>query len=303
MEWTRVFFSWEVLTATMRVMAPILLVGLGALIANQAGVVNIGLEGLMLIGCFAGFSFNQLFASFLMGMLGAMVCTMACAMLFGVFVIKLKANQLVAGVAMNLLGDGLTVYLMSTIYGVKGFITSERLQPIPTVNFSLLRDDSALGRVIDNQSLMVWLALAMVLVMFVLLNYTRFGYHVRAAGQNADALGACGVNVERVRFVSLMLHGMLIGLGGCYLSTGYLSQFVQNMTSGRGYIALAAVTFGGNMPLGVCGATALFALIETLSTRLQSVGFPSYFSQMMPYVVTIVVLAITAYRKLRKGNR
>ena len=300
MDWTKVFFSWDVLSATLRVMAPILLVAMGALISNQAGIINIGLEGLMLIGAFAGFLFNHLFGSCLLGLVGAMVATSAFALIFGVFVIKFKANALVAGVAINLLGAGLTVYLMSIIFGVKGFITSDNLQPIPKVDFPFIQNDSILGKVFDNQSLIIWIALLLVFAMHILLNYTRFGYHVRGAGQNPGALSTCGINVDRLGFQTLIIQGMLIGLGGAYLSTGYLEQFVQNMTSGRGYIALAAVTFGANMPIGVFGATMLFAFIETLSTRLQSIGFPSYFAQMMPYVITILVLAITAYRKLRK---
>lgn len=291
-----IIFSPEVLSTTLRMMAPLLLVALGGAMTKQAGIENIGLEGLMLIGCFSGFAVNYYTQSWLWGLVGGMFFTMLASLLFGFFVISLRAHEIVAGVAINSLGLGLTTYMLRTMFGVKGSFMDPRVQTIPNFHIGFLDHIPLLNKIVNNQSIIIWIAIIMVLLMHVFFYHTRFGYYMRASGRNEEALATSGVNVIKVRYITVLLHGLLCGLGGAYLSTGYLTQYVENMSAGRGFIAMAAIAFGAAIPLRILGATLLFAFVESIASRLQSVNVPSYFALMIPYVVTIIVLAVTSYR-------
>ena len=286
--------------ATLRMAVPLLYVSLGGLLTKQAGIENIGLEGLMLVGCFSGFVANYYTSSWVAGLLAAMVFTILCALIFGLFVVTFHAHEIVAGVAINVLGSGLTTYLMRSIFGVKGSFTDPRVVGIPNVEIHLLRDIPAAGTIFSGQSVLFWVALAATLLVGYLLYRTRFGYYVRAAGENDKSLAAAGVRVSRIRYLTLVLHGALIGIGGAYLSTGYLTQYVEDMSAGRGYIAMAAIAFGMAEPKKVFGSVLLFAFVQAISNRLQGFGVSSYFTDMIPYAITVIVLAITSYRVFRK---
>lgn len=300
MSMLQTLFGPEMFAATLRVTIPLLLVALGGLLTKQAGIENIGLEGLMLIGCFSGFVVNYYTSNWVAGLIGGMVFTTLTALLFGLFVISLRAHEIVAGVAINMLGLGLTTYLLRAIFGVKGSFTDPRIQGIPTLDFGFLEGIPVIGTIFNKQSIMVWVGLACVIIIQFMLYHTRFGYYIRASGENPQALATSGISVPKIRYSTVLIHGMLCGLGGAYLSTGYLTQYVENMSAGRGFIAMAAIAFGGAKPLRVFFAAILFAFVESLSNRLQLVDVPSYFALMIPYVVTIVVLAITSWREKQK---
>lgn len=289
--------------ATLRMAIPLLLVSLGGLLTKQAGIENIGLEGLMLIGCFSGFTINYYTSSWAMGLLGAMLCTILLSLLFGLFVISLRAHEIVAGVALNVLGTGLTTYLLRAIFGVKGSFTDPRVMSIPEIDLDFLKGIPWLHQIVSGQSVLLYISIVILLVLDYMLYSTRFGYYIRAAGENEKALASAGVNVAKVRYITLLLHGALCGLGGAFLSTGYLTQYVEKMSAGRGYIAMAAIAFGMAMPKRVLGSVLLFAFVQSLSNRLQICGYPSYFTDMIPYFITVVVLAVTSYQSVKREGR
>lgn len=303
MDTFNVLISSSTFAATLRMAIPLLLVSLGGLLTKQAGIENIGLEGLMLIGCFSGFLINYYTESWIIGLLGAMLCTILFALLFGLFVITLRAHEIVAGVALNVMGGGLTTYLLRTIFGVKGTFSDPRVVSIPEVRLDFLKGIPWLHTIISGQSILLYISVAILLVLDYMLYSTRFGYYIRAAGENEKALASAGVNVARIRYAALLLHGALCGLGGAFLSTGYLTQYVEDMTAGRGYIAMAAIAFGMAMPKRVLGSVLLFAFVQSLSSRLQICGYPSYFTDMIPYFITVVVLAATSYRSMKREGR
>lgn len=300
-----IIFSPEILAATLRSMPPLLLAGLAGIMTKRAGIENIGLEGLMLIGCFSGFIANYLTESWIIGIIGGMLFTTLIALIFGFFVITLRANEIIAGVAINSLGAGLSTYLLRMFFGVKGSFYDPRVQAIPKASFKILHKVPILNTILNNHSIIVWISIILALVVNLLLFYTRFGTYVRAAGEDEDALSTSGINVKKIRYLTIILHGMLCGLGGAYLSTGYLTQFIENMSAGRGFIAMAAIAFSGAQPIRILGATGLFAFVEAIAYRLQSIDIPSYFALMTPYVVTIITLVITSYRQIKskKGRR
>lgn len=293
-----ILFSSEVFASTLRMMVPLLFVSLGGLLTKQAGIENIGLEGLMLLGCFSGFVTDYFTRSWVMGLIGGMAASMLISLLFGLFVITLRAHEIVAGVAINTLGAGLTTYLLRVLFGVKGAFSDPRVVTIPTANIPILEKSSVLNTILNNQSILFWLMILCAAFVAFLLHRTRFGYYIRACGQNPQALAAAGVDVTRVRYLMLLLHGALCGLGGAYLSIGYLTQYVENMSAGRGFIAMAAIAFGGAEPGKVVFSVLLFAFVESLANRFQSINVPSYFALMIPYVVTVIVLVATSYREM-----
>lgn len=296
-------FSASTFEATLRMAIPLLLVSLGGLLTKQAGIENIGLEGLMLIGCFSGFTINYYTESWVMGLVGAMVCTILPSLIFGIFVINLRAHEIVAGVALNVLGSGLTTYLLRAIFGVKGSFTDPRVMSIPEVNLSFLEGIPWLHTILSGQSLLLYISIAILVALDYMLYSTRFGYYIRAAGENEKALASAGVSVARVRYITLLIHGALCGLGGAFLSTGYLTQYVEDMSAGRGYIAMAAIAFGMAVPKRVLASVLLFAFVQSISNRLQICGFPSYFTDMIPYFITVVVLAVTSYHSFKRERR
>ncbi len=303
MEILDILITPSTFAATLRMAIPLLLVSLGGLLTKQAGIENIGLEGLMLIGCFSGFTINYYTSSWVLGLVGAMLCTILLAMLFGLFVISLRAHEIVAGVALNVMGAGLTTYLLRAIFGVKGSFTDPRVVSIPEVNLDFLSGISWLHDILSGQSILLYISIIILIALDYMLYSTRFGYYIRAAGENEKALASAGVNVARIRYLTLLLHGALCGLGGAFLSTGYLTQYVEKMSAGRGYIAMAAIAFGMAMPKRVLGSVLLFAFVQSLSNRLQICGYPSYFTDMIPYFITVVVLAATSYRSMKREGR
>lgn len=300
MDVLHVLFSLSTIAATLSMAVPLLFVSMGGLLTKQAGIEDIGLEGLMLIGCFSGFAINYFTHSWVMGILGAMIFTTLFSLLFGVFVISLHAHEIVAGVAINVMGSGLTTYLLRAIFGVKGSFTDPRVVAIPQISFDFLKNIPWLDKIINGQSVLLYVALLLLFLINYMLYSTRFGYYIRAAGENEKALASAGVNVVKIRYLTILLHGALCGLGGVFLSTGYLTQYVENMSAGRGFIAMAAYAFGMAMPMRVFGSVMLFAFVQSLSNQLQICGYPSYFTNMIPYFITVVVLAATSYYNLKK---
>ena len=296
----QILFSAATFAATLRMAVPLLYVSLGGLLTKQAGIENIGLEGLMLVGCFSAFTANYYTSNWYVGLLFSVVCTILCALLFGLFVVTLHAHEIVVGVAINVLGSGLTTYLMRSIFGVKGSFTDPRVVAVPNVRIPLFEKIPVFGEILSGQSVLFWISIVMTILVAFMLYRRRFGVYVRAAGENDKALASAGINVAKTRYMTLVLHGALIGIGGAYLSTSYLTQYVENMSAGRGYIAMAAIAFGMAKPGPVFGSVLLFAFVQAISSRLQVLGVASYFADMIPYAITVVVLAITSYKTYRK---
>jgi simple sugar transport system permease protein len=295
-----VLFSAATFASTLRMAVPLLYVSLGGLLAKQAGIENIGLEGMMLIGCFSGFVADYYTGSWLMGLAAACFFTVLISLLFGLFVVNFKSHEIVAGVAVNVLGSALTTYLLRSFFGVKGSFSDPRVVGIPNLDIGIFQNIPYIGQILNGQSVLFWISLPCVALIGYLLYRTRFGYYIRAAGKNAKSLDSAGVNVSLVRYLMLVLHGALIGIGGAYLSIGYLTQYVEDMTAGRGYIAMAAIAFGMAVPKKVLWAVLLFAFVQSFSTRLQTFGLPSYYTNMIPYAITIIVLAVTSYKASRR---
>lgn len=292
-----IVFSFDTLAATLRMAAPLTLVGLAGLISLQTGDLNIALEGMMLVGAFFAVLGSYLFESALVGVLFAVTAAMLLASVFAFFVINLRSDVFVVGIALNILASGLTIFLLRFLFQVRGSFSSPRIVALPRFNVPFLEQIPGLGTVLNNHSFFVYFSWILVGVFWLVIYRTRLGLYLRAAGEHPKALKTAGVSVRRIRWIASFVCGALCGLAGAHLSLGYLLLFVENMSAGRGFIALAVVIFGGTNPLGVWFASLLFGLAEGISLRTQNLGIPSEFMLMLPYLTTLVALVLRSGRK------
>ncbi|EEF57478.1 ABC transporter permease [Pedosphaera parvula] len=268
----------QLLASTLRVSTPLIFAALGGMFSERAGVINIALEGMMLLGAFGAAVGTLVTHSPWLGLVCGMASGVLMAAIYGLFVIHLRANQIVAGMAINMLALGLTPFLSKILYDVTGSTPA-----IPIEN--------------RFQSAPLYLCWIFVLLSWFWMKYTPAGLWFSFAGEHPEALDAAGIRVNRVRWMAVLLSGALAGMGGASLSIFLSSSFSRNMTAGRGFIALAALIFGKWKPVPAAIACLLFGFTEALQIRLQGVilwghePIPVQFIQILPYVVTIFVLA------------
>ena len=287
----KVVFTWSILVAAMlRYATPLLFAALGGIICERSGVINIALEGMMLMGAFFGIWGADVLHSWALGCLVAMAAGALLAVVHAVFSIHLRANQVVSGTGVNFLAVGITGYFFIAHYGNNG--TPSKISQVPNVKLPLIQHVGFFGGAIGNTSLLTWLALALVPVFSVFLFRTRWGLRLRAVGEKPRAADTVGLPVLRIRYLAVIASGMLAALGGAYLSVGFVGSFNQNMTEGRGFIALAAVIFGKWRPAGALVATLLFGFGSALADRLPTFSqTAAVLFQTLPYVLTLVAVA------------
>jgi simple sugar transport system permease protein len=287
----KVVFTWSVLVAAMlRYATPLLFAALGGLISERSGVINIGLEGMMLMGAFFGIWGADVFHSWVLGCLVAMASGGLLALVHAVFSVHLRANQVVSGTAINFLALGITGYFFIAHYGSNG--TPAHVSQVPNVTLPLIQHLGFFGTAIGNTNLLTWMALVLVPVLSVFLFRTRWGLRLRAVGEKPRAADTVGLPVLRTRDLAVVASGMLAALGGAYLSVAFVGSFNTDMTEGRGFIALAAVIFGKWRPVGALAATLLFGFASALADRLPtfSASAATLF-QALPYVLTLIAVA------------
>jgi general nucleoside transport system permease protein len=277
------------LASTIRNATPLIFAALGGMFSERSGVVNIGLEGLMLISAFAGVVGAFLSGSALVGLGFGLAAGLLFALIHALMCITFEADQIISGTAINLLALGGTGFLMVLIFGSGG--TSPRVSGFKEVAIPLLSDIPLIGPALFNQSLLVYLMYALIPITWFVVFRTPFGLRLRATGEVPEAVDTAGVSVARMRYYGVALSGLLAALGGVYLSMGILSAFTENMTVGRGFIALAALIFGRWNPIGAAGAALLFGFGLAVSFQVPQEAIPIEFIQMLPYILTIVALA------------
>lgn len=289
------------LAATLRMSAPIILAGLGGLLSFRIGMLNIALEGMMLIGSFTAVLVSYFTGSGYLGMLAAGFLGGVLGYLFALFNLKFKAHNIIAGVAVNTLALGLTTYFLRTFFGVRGAFSSPKIAGLPVFRLPGLEAVPVL-RAFSGQSVLVYVSISLVLLLHYILYQTPAGLRIRAGGRHPMAVVTAGVNLERLKYIVLIASGVLSGLGGAHLSLGQLTMFSENMTNGRGFIAMAATIFGQNTPLGTLGASLVFGFADALTMRLQTYNFPPFLIQMGPYVLTLVTLVLVVQSTAGRGR-
>jgi general nucleoside transport system permease protein len=294
-----VVITWSALTAaTLRFATPLTFAAIGGLFSERSGVVNIGLEGMMLMGAFFGVYGADRTGSWVGGILIGMAAGAAMALVHAFFSIHLRSDQIVSGTAINFLALGITGYIYIDTYGNEG--TPGDLPQVPDVNLGWLGSipPKGLGNFLEGAfgqlNLMIWLALATVVLAYIVIFRTAIGLRIRAVGEHPRAADTVGISVYATRYAAVIVSGALAALGGVYLSLGFVHSFTENMTAGRGFIALAALIFGKWRPFGVLGAALLFGFASAVTPRLENVedwaSYSTLFSA-LPYVLTLIAVA------------
>jgi len=281
---------WSALFASMlRFATPLIFGALGGMFSERSGVVNIGLEGMMLMGAFFGIMGADKLDSWWLGLLVGVLAGGAAAFVHAVWAIHLQADQIVSGTAINFLAVGLTGYLFIDIYGTEG--TPTDIPSIPDVHLGFL-GDGFVGDIFGQLNLMIWIAIVLVPLTWAIMFKTPIGLRIRACGEHPRAADTVGISVYAVRYGAVTLSGMLAAAGGAYLSIGFVNSFNENMTAGRGFIALAALIFGNWRPFGAAAACLLFGFSSALAQRLPEYSqSASVLFQALPYVLTLIAVA------------
>nr|WP_315427855.1 ABC transporter permease [uncultured Albidiferax sp.] len=295
----------DLLASTLRMATPLILCALAGLLSERAGVIDVGLEGKMLFAAFIAGASGAAFGSITIALLASMGIAVALSWMHGYACVSHRGDQVVSGVALNIVAAGLTVVLGLAWFHQGGQTPSvadgvrlhalwpgaaDALQGIPLVG-------EIIGLGLLSHNIMVYLALALVAAVWWLVYRTRFGLRLRAVGENAHMVDAAGVSVLRLRYAALTLNGVLCGLAGSYLVLAQNASFVPHMTAGRGFMALAAMIFGNWRPVRALWACLLFGFLDAMAIRLQGVSFPGIGEvpvqavQALPYLLTVVLLA------------
>ena len=280
------------LISTISMATPILLAALGELIVEESGVLNIGIEGAMLAGAFFGLATAYFSGSLALALIAAIAAAVTMNAVLAGLVVNLAVNQVVAGTALDILAAGLTGVFYRRLFGITG--KAFTVTPIPAISLGPIAQIPIIGPVFFEQNVLVYAAFAMVPLTAFVVRRTRYGLWIRAAGERPEAADALGLNVYRLRWEALLIAGVLTGLAGAYLTLAYTNTFVEGISAGRGFVALAVVIVGRWNAYGIAAASLLFGAAMGLQFELQAAGavFPYQLFLALPYALTLIVLAV-----------
>ncbi|MEG0689563.1 MAG: ABC transporter permease [Hungatella sp.] len=296
--------------SVLRLSTPLIFAALAAVISKKAGMLNMALEGMMLTAALAGVIFAGMSGSVWVGLIGAVVFGILSGAVIGFSNLSGKTDLYLTCIAFNLAATGGTVFVMYLLTGEKS-TTSAAIKAftLPTVVLPLIDKIPLLGKMISGHNLLTYLAFISIFLVWFFLYRTRLGLRMRAVGENSKAAASVGINVKKIGYISFLLSGVLCGFAGAFMSMGWVSFFMKNMTNGRGYIGLSAMNIAGGNPIGSAIAAVFFGFSDALATTLKSQGgnFPTEFIEMIPYIATIVALVLinvirmNQKRKIEKG--
>lgn len=290
----------SIINSTIRSTTPVLLAALGSAICSQVGVFNIALEGQMLIASFTAIVVNYLTGSAALAVLAGVLSGALVGGIVAVLQVKYEAADMVIGTSINLLVGGLTSILLFVILGVKGGFSSPDLVSLKKINIPIIRDIPFLGRILENLTLLDYMSYVIAVLTFIYLYKTVSGFRVRSIGVNREAAESLGIKAIRTRMIVVTMSGALCGLGGTVLSMGQVTLFAENMTAGRGFIAMAAGGMAQNHPLLAIISSLFFGAAQAAGVALQNV-IPSQLTMTMPYIATIIALAIFSNQNKKKN--
>lgn len=287
--------------AILRVSTPLILAGLGVHVSSRAGVLNIGIEGMMLAGALAGVVVSALTQDAWLGLGGALITGAALAGLLSVAIHLLRADLVLSGIALNMAAIAGTTLALFALTGDKGISGSLPSLVLPSIDIPVIRDVPVLGPILSGHHVLTYLGLLAVPLVALFVRRTPLGLAMQAVGENPEAAAATGIPVLRVQVTALLISGLFAGAAGAFLSMGYVSWFSQNMTAGRGFIAIAADVMGFGFAWGTMAAALLLGATEAITLSLQGFGVPSELLQAIPYLVPVLAMVLNARRrKFRK---
>ena len=292
----------SVFNSTLRYMTPILLVALCAGVCSKVKVFNIALEGTLLISAFFAFLTQYFVRNIVVSVIVAVLVAMLVTFIMAFFIVQLKGQPMIVGMAINTFAMGFTTFLLSVIFNTKGTVTDVTLKGLPKVTLPIISDIPVVSTMFASLTTVDYLAFILAIVMFIIMYKTVIGFRLRAIGINDTAASSLGINVKRYQIVATTLSGGMIGLAGCLLSLGSVTLFIQNISSARGYVALAANNLCQGHPLGAILSSALFGFTTALSYVLQNTAAKQQLLNCIPYIATIVAMAVYNYILRRKAK-
>lgn len=291
-------FSVGLFQQMLRSATPVALAGMGGLMTEHAGIMNIGMDGMILMGAFTAVAVSVVTGSAWLGMAAAILVGMLVGLFFALFVVKFKSDEFIIGTALNILADGLTVFLLWALFGVRG--TLRTTEGMPTVDLGVIAKIPFVGEILSGNSLFVYLTWGLVALMFMLVYRTPYGFWVRAAGEKPGTLATAGISPDKVKWASSVLCGAFCGLAGAQLALGNVTMFSEGMSNSRGYVAFACVIFGGANPAKVYMAALMFGFFDALGYRLQEYNISPDLTAIIPYVITVVMMVYVVVMSNRK---
>ena len=296
------FFTADFVALVIRVGTPLMFCSMSAYVAALAGIPNIAVEGIMLFGALFGVYFSALFSSAWLGLLGVIGVGVVLALVLAFFTMKMKADPIMIGIALNLFATDFSVWLLLVWTGSKGTTANLPSKVLPTVDIPFIKDIPVLGTILSGHYFLTYVCIILAILLAILVYRTPFGLHMQACGLDAHAADSVGIKVDCVRLIAVIMSGIFAALGGAYLSMGYLSIFSNNMTASRGWIGIAAQAVGGGNFLIVTLTTGVFAIAQGIVSKLALTALPSDLINTIPYVCVLlglIGLSIKEYRKRR----
>ena len=290
----------------LRSATPVGLAAMGGLMTEHAGIMNIGMDGMILMGAFTAVSVSWLMGSAWLGLLAAILVGILVGLFFALFVVKFKSDEFIIGTALNILAGGLTVFLLRSLFQVKGTFQGTPDRPVvglPRVNLGILAKIPVIGPILDGSSVFILLTWLLVLVMWVVVYRTPWGFWIRAAGEKPDTLRTAGINPERMKWLSSVICGGFCGLAGAQLALGNVTLFSEGMSNSRGYVAFACVIFGAANPGKAYLAALMFGFFDALGYRLQDYNINENLTSTIPYVITVVMMVYVVVRSQRRQKQ
>lgn len=292
-------YIMELIAATIRIGTPLLFAALGVIFISSAGVINISIEGSMLIGTFLAVVIGYFSQSLFVGVIAAGIGGMILALFLSYLIIYLKGDSIVVGIGGNIFAWGITVFMLEEMLNMRGRFTAEPVPFFKELEIPLIKSLPVVNRILSDQTLLIYLAILLVVIVWLIIYKTPIGLIIRATGENEEAVRSIGVDTKKVKMMCFLASGFLAGLAGACLSVSNLQgSWSENMTNGRGYIALCAAAFGRNHPKRVAFACLLFGFAEAIGIRFQILKWEPSFVLMIPYIVTILMLWASSKRQV-----
>ena len=297
------FFTPAFIFVVIRVGVPLMFASMSAYVASIAGIPNIAVEGIMIMAALFGVYFSAMTASAWLGLLGAIAIGIVMALVMAFFTMKMKANPIMIGIALNLFAADFSVWLLLVWTGSKGTTASLPSKVLPTINIPFIEDIPILGEIISGHYFLTYVCILLAILIWILVYKTPFGLRMKACGLDEHTAESVGVKVEKVRLIAIILSGILAAMAGAYLSMGYLSMFSSNMTASRGWIGIAAEAVGQGNFLIVVLTTIVFAIAQGVVNQLILTNLPAELVNIIPYVCVLIGLVMLSVREYQRAKK
>ena len=297
------FLSPTVMSSAVRLMVPILFVAMGGAFGHKGKVLNIGLESFMAFSAFFAMYGSYLFENAFAGLLFGIVSSVIASAIFALFVLYFKSNAVVVGIALNLAGWGGTTFFLDALLNTRGVFIDPRIKSFQQIEVPVLKDIPYIGEILSGQNLLVYISLIVVVISWIVIYKMPFGLRLRGVGIKKVAAQTVGVDAVKYQFIAILIGGLLSGFGGAFLTIGGASMFNENMSAGKGFLAVAAIMVGDGNPIKTALACLLYGYTQAISVSLQSVGIASQIVIAIPYLATVVIMFIGALINLYRLKR